>query len=465
MKKDFEDHVKGKETRFFIHRHLCKDNSYKWFEWHAKANSEGTELYAVARDITARKNTEQALRNSEEKYAAAFSTSPDAININSLDGKYVEINTRFTELTGYTKEDVLSIANLEIDIWAIPEDRVKLVEGLKKDGVVKDLESVFRCKDGTLITALLSATLFQINQETFMLSVSRDITQRKRIEQALSESESKYRLLAVNSSDIIWTINLEGQFTYISPSVETARGFTPEEVMAHGIDGTLTPDSAIIAKQALAETVQILQSGQTVSPRTFILEHSCKDGSTVWAELTVSTMFDDNQQLKGFLGISHNVIERLQTEEKLKQSEEIFRSLAEYSTNMIFIVIKNKIYYVNKLCEKKLGYTKEELYAPDFDFLKLISPEHQDWVKNNILQKLPGKEPQPYELRMTSKDGRPIYTMVDTKFIQIDKEDAILGVILDISEQRWAEELLRKKANQFEHIAGETWRRTAVSTV
>lgn len=453
MKKDFEDHVKGKETRFFIHRYLCKDNSYKWLEWHAKPNIERTELYAVARDVTARRNIEQALRETEERYAAAFSTSPDAININRLDGTYVEINKRFTELTGFTKEDVLGISSVKLDIWAIPEDRIKLLTGLQKEGSVRDLESIFRCKDGTLVAASMSASLIHINNEPLILSVTRDITQQRMAEKAMHENEEKYRLLAVNSSDIIWTMDLNGQFTYMSPSTETILGFTSEEVMHLGIDGILTPGSAAIAKKTLAETVHLLQSGQQFIKETFVFELNCKDGSTVWAELTVSTMFDDNQQLKGFLGISREVTDRLQTEEKLRQSEEIFRSLAEYSPNMIFIVVKSKIYYVNQLCEKKLGYSKQELYAHDFDFLKLISPEHQEWVKNNILLKSSLKEPEPFELLMTSKNGRQLYTMVDTKLIQINKEDAILGVILDISEQRWAEELLRRKATQFEHFS------------
>jgi PAS domain S-box-containing protein len=141
-----------------------------------------------------------------------------------------------------------------------------------------------------------------------------------------------------------------------------------------------------------------------------------------------------------------------QAEEKLKNSEEIFRFLAEYSPDMIFIIIKNKIYYVNLLCEKKLGYTKEELYAPDFDFVSLVAPEHQKIFNETLLITASGKEVKPFEFLMTSKDGQVLYTMVNSKNIRIGKENAILGVIMDISEQKWAEEILKQKATQIEHF-------------
>ena len=573
MIKEVEEHMEGKETKFFINRHPCKDNSYKWLEWQARPNPDRTELYAIARDVTERKKAEQALRESEEKYSTAFTTSPDSITINKLDGTYVDVNKGFTELSGYTKEQVVGTGSLDLGIWALPADRETVIELLQKTGSVKNLESVFRCQDGSLKTVLISASMIQINHEPHILSVTRDISQRKMTEKALRESEEKYRLLAVNSSDVIWTMNLEGQYLYVSPSVLQLRGYTVEETMLHGIEGTLTPDSAAIARKAFAELLPMLQSAEGLPTQTFVLEQTCKNGSAVWTEMTVNPFINDNHQLIGFIGITRNITERrkaeeklmqamaaietasdaigisddqnhiilmnkamvglfefetseeleaaggwqvcikdpvvgkeiygnivegnswagevemvtksgrrfpglvranaikdthgniigllgiitdftmrAQSEEKLKQSEEIFRLLADYSPNMIFIFMKNKIYYANQLCMNKLGYTKEELYAPDFDFVKLAAPEHQKALVENFLLYESGKPLEPYELLMKSKDGKSLYTMVNTKLIQIGRENAILGVIMDISEQRWAEEILKRKANQFEHF-------------
>ena len=131
----------------------------------------------------------QKLQESEKKYRLAFHTSPDAVNINRLDGLYVDINEGFTRLTGFTREDSIGKLSTEIDIWAIPEDRKRLVEGLNKSSYVENLESKFRCKDGSFKTALMSASIIEIGGESHILSVTRDITARKEIEEELKVSQ------------------------------------------------------------------------------------------------------------------------------------------------------------------------------------------------------------------------------------------------------------------------------------
>ena len=129
------------------------------------------------------------LRESEAKYAAAFNTSPDAININRPDGRFVDINDGFTRLTGFTRDDVIGKSSLEMDLWAIPEDREKLVRGLKENGHVENLESAFRCKDGSLKTALMSARFIDINNERHILSITRDVTKYLDMENQLRQAQ------------------------------------------------------------------------------------------------------------------------------------------------------------------------------------------------------------------------------------------------------------------------------------
>jgi PAS domain S-box-containing protein len=129
------------------------------------------------------------LRESEAKYTAAFNTSPDAININGLDGRFVDTNEGFTRLTGFTREEVIGKSSLEIDLWAIPEDREKLVRGLKENGYVENLESMFRCKDGSLKTALMSARFISINNESHILSITRDVTRYLDMENQLRQAQ------------------------------------------------------------------------------------------------------------------------------------------------------------------------------------------------------------------------------------------------------------------------------------
>ena len=129
------------------------------------------------------------LRESEAKYTAAFNISPDAININAFDGRFVDTNDGFTRLSGYTREEVIGKSSREIGLWAIPEDREKLVRGLKENGYVENLESMFRCKDGSLKTALMSARFIQINDEQHVLSITRDVTKYLDMENQLRQAQ------------------------------------------------------------------------------------------------------------------------------------------------------------------------------------------------------------------------------------------------------------------------------------
>ena len=143
-------------------------------------------MAAFFRDITERKRAEESLRASEDKFSKAFHTSPDSININRLsDGLYLEINQGFTDLTGYTAEEVSGKTSLELNLWANPEDRDRLIEGLREQGKVTNLEAQFRLKDGRVKTGLMSARIIQVKGDMCILSITRDITERKQAEEEI----------------------------------------------------------------------------------------------------------------------------------------------------------------------------------------------------------------------------------------------------------------------------------------
>lgn len=148
-------------------------------------------IQGSSRDITDRKKAETKLRESEEKFKAAFYTSPDAVNINKLDGEYVEINSGFTKLMGYTEEDVIGKKSTELNIWARAEDRKAFVKELTASGIVESMEFLFKAKDGSLIPALMSATIITLNDTDCILSVTKQIADRKRMEEKLIEAKEK----------------------------------------------------------------------------------------------------------------------------------------------------------------------------------------------------------------------------------------------------------------------------------
>jgi PAS domain S-box-containing protein len=164
---------------------------------------------AVAMDETHLRNTEEALALSEQKFAAAFRASPDAINLNRMsDGMYLEVNEGFTRLTGFTAEDVAGKTSVELSIWDDPDERDRLVRGLREEGRVDSLEARFRRKDGSVAAAEMSASIIDIGGEPAILSVTRDVSERKRVQEELRTS---YERLERTSHEIVQALGRVGE--------------------------------------------------------------------------------------------------------------------------------------------------------------------------------------------------------------------------------------------------------------
>ena len=179
-------------------RMLSHDGTWRWILRRGKAvtqDADGRALRIVGThiDITDRKHAETALRASEAKFRLSFLTSPDSINLNRVhDGMFLDINEGFTKTTGYTREEVIGKTSLELDIWDEPQDRERMVATLGREGFVENMEARFRGKDGRIIIGLMSARVLRIDHEDVLLSITRDITERKVAEDALRESEERF---------------------------------------------------------------------------------------------------------------------------------------------------------------------------------------------------------------------------------------------------------------------------------
>ncbi|HEY3381331.1 MAG TPA: PocR ligand-binding domain-containing protein [Vicinamibacterales bacterium] len=181
---------------------------------------------ATVREITGRKAVEEALRLSEERFAKAFYHSPDAVNINRLrDGLYVNVNSGFLDLLGYEREEVIGHSSLELDIWVDPEDRERLVEGLTARGEVSNLEARFRAKNGDEHVALMSASVIALDGEPHILSVTRDITERKLAEAEIARLSRLYAALSEINQALVRVQSRQDLFDEICRVLVTAGGF------------------------------------------------------------------------------------------------------------------------------------------------------------------------------------------------------------------------------------------------
>jgi PAS domain S-box-containing protein len=154
------------------------------------------EVLAIVRDVTDQKNAERALRLSEEKFATAFRSCPDAILITKLaDGMIFDANDSFLQITGYTLDEVIGHTTIELGVWSDAGDRALLVQNLKAHGRVRHQELQFRIKSGELRYGSISAEVIEVGNETYVLSVTIDITEQRQAELRLRASAERDRIL------------------------------------------------------------------------------------------------------------------------------------------------------------------------------------------------------------------------------------------------------------------------------
>jgi len=171
-----------------------------------------------------RRWAEEALRKSEEQLRLAFYTSPDALVISRVEnGVYVDINQGFTKISGYSREEVIGRSAMDINIWYDPRDRDRMIQGIRKHGKIDNLEARFRLKDGTVITGLISASVFVFNGEMHVLSITRNIEHLKELEKEriklYEEAETARRLLSdvlSRISDGVVALDKSWVFTYVN---------------------------------------------------------------------------------------------------------------------------------------------------------------------------------------------------------------------------------------------------------
>jgi PAS domain S-box-containing protein len=256
-------------------------------------------MFGRFHDITDHVRSEKALSESELRFHIAFKTSPDSININKMDGTYIEINEGFTELTGYTRGDVLGRSSLDINIWNDLEDRKTLTEKLKKIGRVENLEAEFLMKDGSIKTALMSASIIHLHGEPHILSITRDITARKKVENDKAKLETQLR--QVHKMEAIGTMaggiahDFNNILTIIVGNAELARHFTKDEGSVKDyIDQIFKASDRAkkMVRQILAFSRKTKQNLVPVKPHMVLIETLTLLNSTIPSSVKIRQNFD-----------------------------------------------------------------------------------------------------------------------------------------------------------------------------
>jgi PAS domain S-box-containing protein len=300
----------------------------------------GTVLVLVVLlDLESRLHAEYSLKKSEEKYRLVVENADEAILI-AQDGLLKYVNPMTLKILGYSEDLLTSRPFVEI---IHPEDREKLFEAHSRRMRGEETQPVqqFRAiaQDGTFRLAASHAIMISWEGKPATLNYITDITERKRAEETLRESQEKYRWVVDNMADAITVMDMDLRFTYVSPSIMRMRGYTAEEATAQTFEQVMTPESLQIIAKVFEEEMKLEASGTADPGRSRILEleEYRKDGSIVWMENNLSFMRDEAQKPVGIISLSRDITDRKRAEEAIVVAKNDWENTFDAVTDMITI--------------------------------------------------------------------------------------------------------------------------------
>jgi len=272
----------------------------------------------LQQEITVRMQTEIALGQSEEKFSKAFRSSPNPIAIaRYADGRYIEVNDSFLNTFSYSREEVIGFTPLELNLWAHLEESDRYKQLLQESGVFRNQEFDCRTSSGELRKMLVSADIIELGGEGCILLVTNDITERQRVEQALKESEGKYRDLVETSQDIIWSLDAEGRFTFVNAAVKHILGYCPEEMIDRTISDFKPPEQ--LPKDN--EIFQRMLNGESVFQYETI--QLAKDNRPINLRLNSIVVRDSEGNILEITGTASDITQSKKAEAALQQAKEV----------------------------------------------------------------------------------------------------------------------------------------------
>ncbi len=413
---------------------------------------KGKRIVSLIRDITKRKQTEEALRLSELKFRALAESSSAAIFL-IQEAKYIYINPAFETITGYTMNDLASMNFWDFihpDFREFVKDRG--LSRLRGEGPPSRYEIKFITKSGHEGWVDFSATIIEMENKPTLMGWTFDITERKQAEEALKQSEKRFRDIADNAAAWVWEVNAEGKYTYSSPVVEQLLGYKPEEILNKHFYDLFHPEDREELRKAAFEVFT------SKNPfREFLSRNLHKNGETVWLSTSSAPILDEKGNLMGYRGADTNITDRKRAEIALRASEELYRRLVESTADVIWLLDKRlRLTYISPSVTFLFGYTPQEaLNANLYDYLPRYFVGRISKYLNDLLvvkgENIRSFLHSPIEVELTHKDGSKIWT--ETRINILTGQDGlhmgVLGVTRDITDRKQSEEALRASEEKY----------------
>jgi len=454
------------------------------FEWlHQRPNGElwDAEVHLMSfmhkgrrllqfslRDITDRKKAIEALIENEVKYKTLFESANDAIFLMDKDS-FIDCNALTLQIFGTTSEQIINSSPDKFSPEYQPDGRLSKDKAIEKitnalSGEPQFFEWVHKRMDGINFDAEVSLNRVLIKGNYYLIAIVRDISERKKTEKVIRESQEKFNVISRNSNDVIWIRDLNLRFIYISPSCEKVLGYSVEEAMELTFDQITTPEYISKVSQIFDEELE-LEGKPGVDPsrmRVLEVQEIRKDGSLIWTQSQTSFIRDEKGKITGILGVTRDITKQKLIEDALRESEERFRITAEKTGELIYEYKINSGEIIwSGAVEAITGFTSEEFKGIDVEkWGELIHPDDRNNAFAELEKAINSYCDYSVEYRFMRKDEEYIY--VEDRGVVLPPDTSgiqrMYGTMNNISERKKNQDILqenerRLKEQNEEYIA------------
>ena len=434
---------KGSGTAYELKkRYLHKDGKTVWAHLKISLVKDGlgspSHFITQIEDITERRRADEA----QAFLASLVESSQDAIIGMSPEGVVMSWNRGATELYGLTSEEMIGNS---IDRLIPPDCSDQLpqfFEQVRRRESISTRETYWIREDGKRIDVSLSLSpVFDKNRQiTGLVSIARDVTQRKQAEEAVLASEEKFRQLAENISEVFWMMPSSGhEITYVSPAYEKVWGRKREELYCNPTAWTesIHPDDRAAAFSTFARQL----TGEQVDS---IYRIRGADGQQRWIRDRAFPVRDASGLLTRIVGLAEDISARKLGEEQLRASEERYRELFENASDLVYtFTLDLHITSLNRLAEQTIGYSHDE--ALQMNLRQLLDPQHAQRLDRAIEELVADHAGTKVELDITTKEGRRLKLEMNPRLIYRDgRPVGIQAIARDITGRDVAEMELRQ---------------------
>ena len=369
-------------------------------------------------------------------FLRALAASSDAFALTRVsDRRLLYVNQAFLRLSGYRRDEVIGRTGAELHLWVNAQDRRDIAAKLTEQGAAENLEVSFRIRSGQILLTQYSAQLAEMGGETCVLSVVRDITERRRMEDQL------YFLASIveSSQDAVIGRTLEGEIISWNAGAQRMYGFSAAEAIGRSVDMLVPPRLS----GEIASITERLRRGEAT--QAFETVRLRKDGTEVPVSLSISPTRDAQGNLTGASAIARDITERKWAEDQLRDAEARYRSLVERIPLVTYVDAIDRAssaIYMSPQVEAMLGYPPEQWHDEPDLWIRMIHDEDRDRVLAEHERTNSGGEPFMLEYRLTHRDGHPVWVRDEALLVR-DEDGAPKfwqGVMLDITDRKRAEE-------------------------